>query len=295
VSTKKPPPHQVTHYKVNTTHPILSHPIGLLLLALGLVLAGLLAYRALPVAPLPQVDLPTINVQASLPGASAETMAATVATPLERNLGRIAGLTEITSSSNLGSTSITLQFDLNRKVDDAARDVQAAIQATRPLLPSGMPDTPSIRKVNPADSPIAILALTSPQHSRGQLYDLAATTLAQVLAQVPGVGQVTLGGGALPAVRVDINAQATAAQGLNLENVRRSIAQSSTLRPKGNLEHGDQRFSLHSNSQSTQASDYQQLLLRHNNGHTLTLGNIATVSNSVQDLRAFGQVNSNGR
>ena len=182
--------------------PFIHRPIGTMLLTLGLALAGAVSFFLLPVAPLPQVDYPTISVSASLPGASPDTMAATVATPLERSLGAIAGVTEITSRSILGSTSITLQFDLDRNVDSAARDVQAAINAARTLLPTGMPSNPTYRKVNPADSPIMILALTSDLLTRGQMYDAASTVLAQKLSQVEGVGQATVSGGALPAVRV---------------------------------------------------------------------------------------------
>ena len=189
--------------------PFIHRPIGTMLLTLGLALAGAVSFFLLPVAPLPQVDYPTISVSASLPGASPDTMAATVATPLERSLGAIAGVTEITSRSILGSTSITLQFDLDRNVDSAARDVQAAINAARTLLPTGMPSNPTYRKVNPADSPIMILALTSDLLTRGQMYDTASTVLAQKLSQVEGVGQATVSGGALPAVRlVDMNLQA---------------------------------------------------------------------------------------
>src|SRR3954465_7652853 len=179
-------------------------PVATVLLTLGIALSGVMAFRLLPVSPLPQVDFPTISVQASLPGASPETMASTVATPLERALGRIAGITEMTSSSSLGSTRITLQFDLDRDIDGAARDVQAAINAARTLLPSGLPSNPTYRKVNPADAPIMILALTSDTMTQGQMYDAASTIVAQKLSQIEGVGQVSVGGSSLPAVRVEI-------------------------------------------------------------------------------------------
>ena len=190
---------------MNLSEPFVKRPIATVLLTIGIALAGIGAFFVLPVSPLPQVDYPTISVSASLPGASPDTVAATVATPLERALGSIAGVNEITSRSILGSTSITLQFDLSRDVDSAARDVQAAINAARTLLPTGMPSNPTYRKVNPADSPIMILALTSGSLTRGQMYDAASTVLAQKLSQVEGVGQASVSGGALPAVRVSLD------------------------------------------------------------------------------------------
>ena len=211
--------------------PFIHRPIGTMLLTLGLALAGAVSFFLLPVAPLPQVAYPTISVSASLPGASPDTMAATVATPLERSLGAIAGVTEITSRSILGSTSITLQFDLDRNVDSAARDVQAAINAARTLLPTGMPSNPTYRKVNPADSPIMILALTSDLLTRGQMYDAASTVLAQKLSQVEGVGQATVSGGALPAVRVELDPFALAELGISGDDVRAALQASSALRP----------------------------------------------------------------
>src|SRR5256884_9978233 len=190
---------------MNPSSAFVARPVATTLLAAGLTLAGAVAFTQLPVSPLPQVDYPVISVSASLPGADPETMAATVATPLERQLGRIAGVTEITSSSSLGSTRVTLQFDLNRNIDGAARDVQAAINAARSLLPSGLPNNPTYRKVNPADAPIMIVALTSDTMTRGQIYDAASTVLAQKLSQIEGVGQVNVGGSSLPAVRVELN------------------------------------------------------------------------------------------
>src|SRR5512138_940869 len=207
---------------MNISAPFIARPVATTLLTLAIALAGLLGFLALPVAPLPQVEFPTISVQASLPGASPETMAATVATPLERSLGAIAGVSEMTSSSSLGSTRITLQFELAKNIDDAAREVQAAINAARALLPTGMPSNPTYRKVNPADSPVMIIALTSPTLTRGQMYDAASTVLAQRIAQVEGVGQVIVGGGALPAVRVAIDLPALFARGIGLEEVRAS-------------------------------------------------------------------------
>ena len=197
-----------TSNAMNLSRPFIDRPVGTALVTLGVALAGVIAALLLPIAPLPQVEFPTISVSASLPGASPDTMAATVATPLERTLGAIAGVNEITSTSSLGSTRVTLQFDLDRDIDGAARDVQAGINAARTLLPSGLPSNPTYRKVNPADAPIMILALTSDTLTRGQMYDAASTVLAQRLAQVDGVGQVTIGGGALPAVRIELDPDA---------------------------------------------------------------------------------------
>ena len=206
---------------MNMSAPFIARPVATTLLSIGLALAGALAYVQLPVAPLPQVDFPTISVQANLPGASPETMAGTVATPLERVLGNIAGVTEMTSSSSQGSTRVTLQFELDRDINGAAREVQAAINTAQPLLPTGMPSRPTYRKVNPADSPMLVLTLTSDTYTRGQMYDMASTTLAQRLAQVDGVGQVTLGGGALPAVRIALDPNKLSAAGISLEMVRK--------------------------------------------------------------------------
>src|ERR1700726_4502640 len=193
---------------MNLSRPFIERPVATTLLTVGVVLAGVAAFVHLPVAPLPQVDFPTISVEAGLPGASPETMAATVATPLERSLGRIADITEMTSSSSLGSTRVTLQFDLSRDIDGAARDVQAALNAARSLLPTGLPGNPTYRKVNPADAPIMILALTSDTMTQGQMYDAGSTIIAQKLSQVSGVGQVSVGGSSLPAVRVELQPQA---------------------------------------------------------------------------------------
>ncbi len=221
---------------MNLSRPFIERPVGTALITLGVALAGIIAYFLLPIAPLPQVEFPTISVNASLPGASPDTMAATVATPLERALGSIAGVNEITSSSSLGSTRVTLQFDLSRDIDGAARDVQASINAARALLPSGLPSNPTYRKVNPADAPVMIVALTSDTLTRGQMYDAASTVLAQRLSQVEGIGQVTIGGGALPAVRIELDPNKLAANGIALENVRATIVASNANRPKGSLE-----------------------------------------------------------
>src|SRR5579864_7000044 len=209
---------------MNISKPFIHRPVATTLLTVAVALSGAIAFRLLPVSPLPQVDFPTISVSAALPGASPETMASAVATPLERQFGRIAAVTEMTSASYLGVCSITLQFDLNRNIDAAARDVQAAINAARGYLPANLPSNPTYRKVNPADSPIMILALTSPTLSKGQMYDAASTIMAQSLSQVPGVGQVTVGGGALPAVRVELNPSMLSKYGISFEQVRAAIA-----------------------------------------------------------------------
>ena len=271
--------------------PFIHRPIATMLLTLGLALVGAVSYFLLPVAPLPQVDYPTISVSASLPGASPDTVAATVATPLERALGSIAGVNEITSRSILGSTSITLQFDLSRDVDSAARDVQAAINAARSLLPTGMPSNPTYRKVNPADSPIMILALTSSSLTRGQMYDAASTVLAQKLSQVEGVGQATVSGGALPAVRVSLDPVRLAANGVSLEQVRSAISTTNANRPLGAVEREDHYWQIAANDQARVAADYAPLVLRWKDGNAIRLSDVAEVTDSVQDVRNFGVAN----
>jgi len=230
-------------------------------------------------------------VQASLPGASPETMAATVATPLERSLGRIAGVTEMTSSSALGSTRITLQFDLSRDIDGAARDVQSAINAARTLLPSGLPNNPTYRKVNPADSPIMILGLTSDTMTQGQMYDAASTIVAQKVSQVMGVGQVTVGGSSLPAVRVELNPKALNKYGIGLENVRTVLAAANANRPKGVVEDGDRNWQIYANDQAKTAVEYMPLVIAYRNGSAVRLTDVADVVDSVQDVRNAGSAN----
>ncbi len=276
---------------MNLSRPFIERPVATTLLTLGVVLAGVAAFVHLPVAPLPQVDFPTISVNAGLPGASPETMAATVAAPLERSLGRIASVTEMTSTSALGSTHITLQFDLSRDIDGAARDVQAAINAARALLPTGLPSNPTYRKVNPADAPIMILGLTSQALTRGQMYDWASTVLAQKLLQVQGIGDVTVGGSSLPAVRVELNLPAMNGYGINPEAVRTAIATTNANRPKGALESGDKRWQIQDNDQAMSASEYIPLIVGYHNGAAVRLGDIAQVSDSVQDLRNDGLAN----
>ncbi|MFM2240861.1 MAG: hypothetical protein RJA69_2235 [Pseudomonadota bacterium] len=273
---------------MNVSAVFIARPVATTLLTLAVALSGLLAYFQLPVAPLPQVEFPTISVQASLPGASPETMAATVATPLERALGAIAGVTEMTSFSSQGNTRVTLQFELDRDINGAASDVQAAINAARPLLPTGMPSNPTYRKVNLADAPIMILALTSDTMTRGQMYDVASTLLAQRLAQVDGVGQVTLGGGALPAVRIEVDPERLTSQGLSLEMVRAAVVAHNTNRPKGVVEVGDRAWQIEANDQARTAADYVPLILRYREGRAVRLGDVAEVVDSVQDLRNYG-------
>ena len=263
-------------------------PIGTTLITLGVALAGALAYLKLPVAPLPQVEFPTISVQAALPGASPETMASTVATPLERALGAIAGVNEMTSNSSLGNTRVTLQFDLNRDINGAARDVQAALNAARALLPTGMPSNPTYRKVNPAESPILILSLTSKTLTRGELYDAASTVLTQRLSQVDGVGQVSIGGGALPAVRIELDPHKLNAVGLSSEQVRQAIVAFNANRPKGFIENSEHAWQIEANDQAKKAEEYANLILSSKNAQVLRLKDVAQVLDSVQDLRNYG-------
>jgi multidrug efflux pump len=276
---------------VNLSQPFVERPVATTLLTIGLALSGLVAFNLLPVSPLPQVDFPTISVSANLPGASPEVMAATVATPLERALGRIAGVTEITSSSSLGSTRVTLQFELSRDIDGAARDVQAAINAARGTLPTSLPDNPTYRKVNPADAPIMILGLTSDTYTQGQMYDAASTILAQKLSQVSGIGQVTVGGGALPAVRVELDPEAVSSYGIAFSDVRAAINATNVNRPKGALDSGDLHWQIYANDQAKRAADYAPIIVSYRNGAAVRLSDIAEVVDSVQDLRTAGSAN----
>ena len=276
---------------MNLSAPFIARPVATTLITLGVAMAGVLAFGLLPIAPLPQVDIPTISVSAGLPGASPDTMAATVATPLERALGSIAGVTEITSRSSLGSTSITMQFELNRDIDGAARDVQAAINAARTLLPTGMPSNPTYRKVNPAAAPIMILTLTSATLTRGQMYDAASTVLAQRLSQVEGIGQVTIGGGALPAVRVELNPDKLASMGVALDNVRLAITATTGNRPKGAVEEAGRYWQIGANDQARNAAEYAPVILGYRHGAAVRLRDVAEVTDSVQDVRNYGIAN----
>ncbi len=276
---------------MNISRPFVERPVATTLLTLGIALAGIIGFRLLPVSPLPQVDFPTISVSASLPGASPETMAATVATPLERALGRIAGVNEITSSSSLGNARVVLQFDLNRDINGAARDVQAAINAARTLLPTSLPSNPTYRKVNPADAPIMILALTSGTLTQGQMYDAAATVLQQRLSQVAGIGQVSIGGSSLPAVRVELNPSALQKYGISFEDVRTVINATNVNRPKGFLEDDRQRWQVGANDQAKKAADYIPLVVTYRHGAAVRMSDIGEVVDSVQDLRNAGSAN----
>lgn len=273
---------------MSLSSPFVHRPVGTTLLTLAITLAGTLGYFLLPVSPLPQIDFPSISVSASLPGASPETMASAVATPLERQFGRIAGISEMTSASSLGSTSITMQFELDRDINAAARDVQAAINAARGQLPTNLPSNPSYRKVNPADSPIMILALTSDTYTRAQMFDSASTILQQRLAQVPGVGQVTVGGGSAPAVRIDLNPTVLNHFGLGLEDVRTALGVANANRPKGSIADDRHSWSIAATDQLMTAKEYEPLMVVYRNGAPVRLQDIATVTDSVEDIRAFG-------
>jgi multidrug efflux pump len=278
---------------VNLSAPFIRRPIATTLMVVAIALAGAVAFKFLPVSPLPQVEFPTISVFTGLPGASPETMASSVATPLERQFGRIAGVTEMTSSCGLGSANVTLQFDLNRNIDAAARDVQAAINAARGQLPKNLPSNPGYRKVNPSDAPIMLLALSSEIVERARMYDLASSILQQKLAQVPGVGQVTVGGGALPAVRVDINPVALNSTGLGLEDIRAALASANANRPKGEVAGMTRVWSLSTTDQLMKAAEYRPLVVSYRNGAAVRLADIANVTDSVEDIRAAGL--SNGK
>ena len=272
--------------------PFIVRPVATVLLCLGLVLAGVLSFRLLPVAPLPEVDLPIISVTANLPGASPETMASSVATPLERSLGSIAGVTEMTSRNSQGSTRITLQFDLSRDIDGAARDVQAAINAARSLLPTGLRSNPTYHKVNPSSAPIMVLALTSDTLSQGRLYDLASTIVAQKLAQVNGVGEVTVGGSSLPAVRVNLIPGALSSRGVSLDEVRATLTEANANRPKGVVENDRYHWQIMASDQLERAEQYRPLVVAWRNGAAVRLSDVATVEDSVEDLFQTGFYNN---
>jgi len=271
--------------------PFIRKPVATTLLTAGVAISGIVAFRLLPVSPLPQVDFPTISVNAGLPGASPETMASSVATPLERQFGRIAGITEMTSSSSLGSTSITLQFDLDRDIDAAARDVQASIAAARGYLPANLPSNPTYRKVNPADSPIFMLGLTSDTLDRGHMYDAASTILAQKLSQVPGVGQVTVGGSSLPGVRVELNPSALNHYGIGMEQVRATLSAANANAPKGHLETQYRLWQIGVNDQLFKAVEYAPLVVGYHGGRAVRVGDIADVEDSVENLLNSGYMN----
>jgi multidrug efflux pump len=263
-------------------------PVATTLLSIAVALAGGLAYFFLPVAPLPQVDYPSVSVSAGLPGASPETMASSIATPLERQFGRIAGITEMTSSSSLGTCNITLQFDLSRDINAAARDVQAAINAAAGYLPANLPSKPSYRKINPADAPIMILTMTSDVYGRPKMYDAASSILAQKLSQVSGVGQVSVGGSALPGVRVEVNPTLLNNDGLGLSDVKTALAAANANSPKGSLENDSRNWSLSTTDQLFKAAQYASLLVGYKNGAPIRVSDVATVTDSVEDVRQIG-------
>ncbi|MGH9406948.1 MAG: multidrug efflux RND transporter permease subunit [Terriglobia bacterium] len=276
---------------MNISNTFIRRPIGTSLLACALLLGGIAGYRLLPVAPIPQIDFPTISVSASLPGASPETMASAVATPLERQFGHISGLTQMTSTSSLGSTSIVLQFDLSRNIDAAARDVQAAINAARGNLPSNLPQNPNYRKINPADAPIMILALTSDRLPLGELYDTADSVLAQRISQAEGIGQVFVGGSSRPAVRVEANPRLLDHFGLGLESLRAALAAVNVFRPKGGLSGARNSYVLAANDQLLKAKQYEPLIVGYRNGAAVRLSDVANVIDSVEDIHTGGSAN----
>jgi len=276
---------------MSLSSPFIHRPVATTLLTVAIALAGAVAFTLLPVAPLPEVDFPTISVAAALPGASPEIMASSVATPLEKQFGRIAGVTEMTSASYLGTTSITLQFDLNRNIDGAARDVQAAINAARSYLPTNLPSNPNYRKVNPADAPIMIVALTSDVYDRGRMYDAASTVMAQSLSQVQGVGEVLVGGSSLPAVRVEIIPTQLNSYGLGLQNVASLLNAENANLSKGQTADERKSMDILANDQLLRADDYKNLIVGYHNGDAVKLSDVADVVDSVENIRAAGFVN----
>jgi multidrug efflux pump len=276
---------------MSLSSPFIRRSVATTLLTVAIALAGAVAFRELPVSPLPQIDFPTISVGASLPGASPEIMASSVATPLERQFGRIAGVTEMTSSSNLGTTNVTLQFDLNRDINGAARDVQAAINAAHSYLPSNLPSNPTYRKVNPADAPIMILALTSPVYDKGKLYDAASTIMQQRLSQIQGVGQVSVGGSSLPAVRVDVNPTQLNSYGLGLQDVASMLSRQNANTPKGQIKDNTSTADITTNDQLLKAVDYMPLVVGYHDGAAIKLSDVANVQDATENVRAAGFVN----
>jgi len=276
---------------MNISAPFIRRPVATTLLTAGVTLVGAIAFQVLPVSPLPQVDFPTISVSASLPGGSPEITASSIATPLERQFSHIAGVTEMTSSSSLGSTSITLQFDLSRDIDGAARDVEAAINAARTYLPANLPANPTYRKVNPADSPIMILGLTSDKYARPTLYDEASSVIAQKLSQIEGVGQVSVGGGAGPSVRVEINPTLLASHGLTIKSVQSALSLQNAHQPAGQITDGNMTADIVTNDQISKADQYKPLIIGYHNGVAIRLSDVADVEDGAQNIRAAGYLN----
>src|SRR6201995_3290876 len=271
--------------------PFIRRPVATTLLTLGLAAAGAVAFFLLPVSPLPQVDFPTISVRATLPGASPEDAATTVASPLEKHLGQIADVTEMTSTSSVNTVRITLQFGLNRDINGAARDVQAAINAARADLPASLRSNPTYKKVNPADAPILVLAMTSDILTRGDMYDWATTVLAQRLSQVDGVGEVQVSGSALPAVRAELNPTALFKYGIGLEDVRAALSSANAHSPKGSIDVGDLRYQIYNNDQANKADQYRSLIVAYRNGSPVRLADVGDVVDSVENLRNAGLAN----
>src|SRR6201991_355200 len=278
---------------MSLSSPFIRRPVATTLLTFGLVAAGIIAFFKLPVSPLPDVDIPTISVQATLPGASPDEVAPTVASPLERRLGQIANVTEMTSQSSLGSARINLQFGINRNINGAARDVQAAINAARADLPTSLRSNPTYRKFNPASAPILIYTLTSDTLTPAELYDAASTVLAQKVSQVEGVGEVSVTGGSLPAVRVELAPPSLYKYGIGLEDVRAALGSANAHSPKGGIDVGAQRYQIYSNDQADKADDYRPVIVAYRNGAAVRLTDVGDVLDSVENLRALGL--SNGR
>src|SRR5581483_10624507 len=271
--------------------PFIKRPVATSLLTIAIAMAGVLAFTLLPVSPLPQVDYPTINVNAGLPGGSPETMASSVATPLERQFGRIAGVTQMTSTNSLGSSNITLQFDLNRDINGAARDVQAAINAARGQLPANLPSNPNYRKSNPADAPLMLLSLTSDTKETKTMYDLAYSVLQQKISQVEGVGQVIVGGSSLPAVRVELNPQIVNKYDIGTDRIRAALAAANANRPKGQLSDDSTTWEIHTTDQIFKANQYKTLVVGTHNGSIVRLSDLGEVTDAVEDLRGGGLAN----
>src|ERR1700751_1970310 len=276
---------------MNLSAPFIRRPVATTLLTVAIAIAGAIAFTVLPVSPLPQVDFPTISVNAGLPGGSAEIMASSVATPLERQFGHIAGVTEMTSSSSLGTTSITIQFDLSRNIDGAARDVQAAINAARTYLPANLPGNPTYRKVNPADSPIMIIGLTSDKYGPNKLYDEASTIIQQRLSQIQGVGQVNVGGGALPSVRVEVNPTKLASYGLSMTSIQSVLRLQNSDLAKGQITDGITTADIVANDQISHAEDFKPVIVGYHNGAAIPLPDVPYVIDSVQNVRVAGYLN----
>jgi len=276
---------------MNVSAPFIHRPVATTLLTVAVAIAGAIAFNFLPVSPLPQVDFPTISVNASLPGASAEIMASSVATPLERQFGHIAGVTEMTSTSGLGTSSVTIQFDLTRNIDGAARDVEAAINSARTYLPANLPANPTYRKVNPADSPIMIIGLTSDKYGPAKLYDEASTVIQQKLSQIEGVGQVNVGGGALPSVRVEVNPTKLASYGLSMTNIQSVLRLQNSDLAKGQITDGITTADIVANDQISHAEDFKPVIVGYHNGAAIHLTDVADVIDSVQNVRVAGYLN----